>query len=42
MTGPKNCLDMAGFAITQAKSRSKSFIITIVHGEGLEPPTYWV
>ena len=39
-------MDMAGFAITlaitQAKSRRKSFRINTVHGEGIEPTTYWV
>ena len=29
-------------AITQRKYLCKSLTINIVHGEGIEPPTYWV
>jgi hypothetical protein len=29
-------------AITQREDIGKCFNINIMHGEGIEPPTYWV
>ena len=33
---------MIGLAITQRGNPCKSFITNHMHGEGIEPPTYWV
>ena len=43
---PQNSMDVIGqaitLAITKPNSLHKSFIINSMHGEGIEPPTYWV
>jgi hypothetical protein len=41
-----NSVDVIGRAITSAITKPlnlhKSFTISTMHGEGIEPPTYWV